>query len=86
MVTASSTRGTGIGGENSDIIINGGSVKATSVHGSPKNTKGANVYCCTIENTNSEKVIIDQNPTTPWKPNIHQAVAPINTKLEKIIL
>ena len=80
-VTASSTRGTGIGGENSDIIINGGSVKATSVHGSPKNTKGANVYCCTIENTNSEKVIIDQNPTTPWKPNIHQAVAPINTNL-----
>ena len=79
-VTASSTRGTGIGGENSDIIINGGSVKATSVHGSPKNTKGANVYCCTIENPDSQKVIIDQNPK-PWKPNNHKAVDPTNTNL-----
>lgn len=80
-VTASSTWGAGIGGglngSCSDITINGGSVKASSVSGSPTNAKGEKVYCCTIENPNSEDVIIDVDGTsTSWKPQNHKAVDP----------
>ena len=83
-VTASSTWGAGIGGglngSCSGITINGGSVKASSVKassvsGSPTNAKGGKVYCCTIENPNSEDVIIDVDGTpTLWKPQNHKAV------------
>ena len=83
-VTASSTWGAGIGGglngSCSDITIDGGSVKASSVKASsvsssPTNAKGGKVYCCTIENPNSEDVIIDVDGTsTLWNPQNHKAV------------
>ena len=73
-VKASSTLGTGI--ESGSLTINGGSVKATSVFSSPKNTKGEDVYCCTIENPKSEAVIIDRDPTS-WEPKNHQAGDPL---------
>ena len=65
---------------SNQIIINGGSVKASSVSSSPTNDHGEKVYCCTIENLNSKKVIIDQN-LKPWEPNNHQAVNPTDTNL-----
>ena len=79
-VTASSANETEKGISSNQITINGGSVKASSVSSSPTNDQGKNVYCCTIENPDSKKVIIDQNPK-PWEPNNHQAVDPTNTNL-----
>ena len=78
-VTASSAHGTDIGGKNSGIVINGGSVKASSVSSSPANAQGE-VYCCTIENKNSDVVIIDGNSTS-WEPKNHLAVDPKDTNL-----
>ena len=88
-VTASSTNGAGIGGGkggagSNNITINGGSVKATSVHGSPKNTKGANVYCCTIENPENANVTIKTETGSSvwnWKPVNHSSLDPDDTNL-----
>ena len=83
-VNAESWHSAGIGGANygscNNITIDGGSVKASSVKASsvsssPTNAKGGKVYCCTIENPNSEDVIIDVDGTsTLWKPKNHKAV------------
>ena len=75
-VTASSADKTKKDISSNQITINGGSVKATSVFSSPKNTKGEDVYCCTIENPKSEAVIIDRDPTS-WEPKNHQAGDPL---------
>ena len=77
-VTASSTNGAGIGGGlygdgSNNITINGGSVKASSVSGSPTNAQGKDVYCCTINNPGSLKVKVDGNP---WIPGNHKNVDP----------
>ena len=75
-VTASSADKTKKDISSNQITINGGSVKASSVFSSPKNTKGEDVYCCTIENPKSEAVIIDRDPTS-WEPKNHQAGDPL---------
>ena len=79
-VTASSANKQKKAISSNQITINGGSVKASSVSSSPTNDHGEKVYCCTIENLNSKKVIIDQN-LKPWEPNNHQAVNPTDTNL-----
>ena len=83
-VTASSERGAGIGGgeggSGNKITINGGSVKATRLDCKPQNSSEQNVYCCTIENKNSDVVIIDGNSTS-WEPKNHLAVDPKDTNL-----
>ena len=82
-VNAKSADSAGIGGGSGrNIIINGGSVKADFGSGSPKpkNRQGADVYCCTIENKNSDEVIIDGNSTS-WEPKNHLAVDPKDTNL-----
>lgn len=74
-VIASSKYGAGIGGSSyggsgSDITINGGSVKASSVSGSPTN-EGKEVYCCTIENPENANVTIKPGTGSSgwnWKP------------------
>ena len=83
-VTARSTDGAGIGGgsyggSGSDITINGGSVKASSVSGSPTN-KGKEVYCCTIENPENANVTIKPG-TGNWKPVNHSSLDPDDTNL-----
>ncbi len=60
LVKVSSDQWCAIGGTKSNITIDGGSVKASSVSSSPTNDHGEKVYCCTIENLNSKKVIIDR--------------------------
>ena len=84
-VTAKSADSAGIGGGSGrNIIINGGSVKADFGSGSqkPKNRQGAEVYCCTIKNENSDKVIIDiDGNSTSWEPKNHLAVDPKDTNL-----
>ena len=83
-VTASSDNGAGIGGgkggSGNKITINGGSVKATRLDYKPQNSSEQNVYCCTIENKNSDVVIIDGNSTS-WEPKNHLAVDPKDTNL-----
>lgn len=79
-VTASSANEQEKDISSNQITINGGSVKASSVSSAPTNDQREKVYCCTIENLNSKKVIIDQNPK-PWEPNNHQAVNPTDTNL-----
>ena len=66
------------GGSCKNITINGGSVKASSVSGSPKNNQGKDVYCCTINNPGSLKVKVDGSP---WTPVNHTNVEPNNTNL-----
>ena len=83
-VTASSTDGAGIGGGlygagSNNITINGGSVKASSVSGSPTN-KGKEVYCCTIENPENANVTIEPG-TGNWKPVNHSSLDPDDTNL-----
>ena len=83
-VTASSDNGAGIGGgkggSGNKITINGGSGKATRLGYKPQNSSEQNVYCCTIENKNSDVVIIDGNSTS-WEPKNHLAVDPKDTNL-----
>ncbi|MFR8661227.1 MAG: hypothetical protein ACLVET_03660, partial [Blautia wexlerae] len=87
-VTASSTDGAGIGGgsyggSGSDITINGGSVKASSVSGSPTN-EGKEVYCCTIENPENANVTIKTGTGSRvwnWKPVNHSSLDPDDTNL-----
>ena len=83
-VTASSDNGAGIGGgkggSGNKITINGGSVKATRLDYKLQNSSEQNVYCCTIENKNSDVVIIDGNSTS-WEPKNHLAVDPKDTNL-----
>ena len=69
--------GYGYGGSCENITINGGSVKASSVSGSPKNDQDE-VYCCTINNPDSLKVKVDGSP---WTPVNHTNVEPNNTNL-----
>ena len=80
-VTASSTYGDGIGsgegGSCEDITINGGSVNAY-LSKRPKNTSGAEVYLCTINNPNSSDVKVDGSP---WTPVNHKNVNPDSTNL-----
>ena len=83
-VTASSTNGAGIGGGkggagSNNITINGGSVKASSVSGSPTN-EGKEVYCCTIENPENANVTIKPG-TGNWKPVNHSSLDLIDTNL-----
>ena len=83
-VNAKSKFGAGIGGgkggSGNKITINGGSVKATRLDYKPQNSSEQNVYCCTIENKNSDVVIIDGNSTS-WEPKNHLAVDPKDTNL-----
>ena len=87
-VTASSTNGAGIGGGkggagSNNITINGGSVKASSVSGSPTN-KGKEVYCCTIENPENANVTIKPGTGSSewnWKPVNHSSLDPDDTNL-----
>ena len=69
--------GYGYGGSCENITINGGSVKASSVSGSPKSDQDE-VYCCTINNPDSLKVKVDGSP---WTPVNHTNVEPNNTNL-----
>ena len=70
--------GGGEGGSCENIIINGGSVNASSVSVSPKNNQGKDVYCCTINNPGSLKVKVDGSP---WTPVNHKNVDPNDTNL-----
>ena len=87
-VTASSTNGAGIGGGkggagSNNITINGGSVKASSVSGSPTN-EGKEVYCCTIENPENANVTIKTGTGSRvwnWKPVNHSSLDPDDTNL-----
>ena len=87
-VTARSTDGAGIGGGkggagSNNITINGGSVKASSVSGSPTN-KGKEVYCCTIENPENANVTIKTGTGSRvwnWKPVNHSSLDPDDTNL-----
>ena len=87
-VTASSTNGAGIGGGkggagSNNITINGGSVKASSVSGSPTN-EGKEVYCCTIENPENANVTIKTGTGSrvwDWKPVNHSSLDPDDTNL-----
>lgn len=87
-VTASSTDGAGIGGGlygagSNNITINGGSVKASSVSGSPTN-EGKEVYCCTIENPENANVTIKTGTgSSVWngKPVNHSSLDPDDTNL-----
>ena len=89
-VTASSTNGAGIGGGkggagSNNITINGGSVKASSVSGSPTN-EGKEVYCCTIENPENANVTIKTGTGSGssvwnWKPVNHSSLDPDDTNL-----
>ena len=84
-VNATSTNKAGIGdGYSSNIysnkgenfFISGGSVKASSLSNSPKNTpgvNGVNVYLCTINNPDSLNVKIDN---IPWTPVNHKNIDP----------
>ena len=84
-VNATSTNKAGIGdGYSSNIysnkgenfFISGGSVKASSLSDSPKNTpgvNGVNVYLCTINNPDSLNVKIDN---IPWTPVNHKNIDP----------
>ena len=65
---------------SNQITINGGSVNASFVSSSPTNAHGEKVYCCTIENLNSEEVKIDGNPKS-WNPKNHNAVDSTDTNL-----
>ena len=82
-VTASSANEQEKDISSNHITINGGSVKASSVSSAPTNDQGKKVYCCTIENPDSEDVIIiDVDETsTLWNPQNHKAVDPNNKKL-----
>ena len=82
-IEASSQAAIGIDIENGSLTIKGGSVKASSVSSAPTNDQGKKVYCCTIENPDSEDVIIiDVDETsTLWNPQNHKAVDPNNKKL-----
>lgn len=62
-----------------NITINGGSVKASSVSGSPTN-EGKEVYCCTIENPENANVTIKPG-TGNWKPVNHSSLDPDDTNL-----
>ena len=87
-VTASSTNGAGIGGGkggagSNNITINGGSVKASSVSGSPTNAQ-EKVYCCTIENPENANVTIKTETGSSvwnWKPVNHSSLDPDDTNL-----
>ena len=87
-VTASSTNGAGIGGgkggaSSNNITINGGSVKASSVSGSPTNAQ-EKVYCCTIENPENANVTIKTETGSSvwnWKPVNHSSLDPDDTNL-----
>ena len=87
-VTARSTDGAGIGGGkggagSNNITINGGSVKASSVSGSPTN-EGKEVYCCTIENPENANVTIKTGTGSRvwnWKPVNHSSLDPDDTNL-----
>ena len=88
-VTASSTNGAGIGGgyeyggSCENITINGGSVKASSVSGSPTNAQ-EKVYCCTIENPENANVTIKTETGSSvwnWKPVNHSSLDPDDTNL-----
>ena len=66
-----------------NITINGGSVKASSVSGSPTN-KGKEVYCCTIENPENANVTIKTGTgSSVWngKPVNHSSLDPDDTNL-----
>ena len=82
-VTASSADKTKKDISSNQITINGGSVKASSVSSAPTNDQGEKVYCCTIENPDSENVIIiDVDETsTLWNPQDHKAVDPNDKRL-----
>ena len=67
------------GAGSNNITINGGSVKASSVSGSPTN-KGKEVYCCTIENPENANVTIKPG-TGNWKPVNHSSLDPDDTNL-----
>ena len=88
-VTASSKYGAGIGGGKGyggsckNITINGGSVKASSVSGSPTN-EGKEVYCCTIENPENANATIKTGTGSrvwDWKPVNHSSLDPDDTNL-----
>ncbi len=82
-VTASSANEQEKDISSNHITINGGSVKASSVSSAPTNDQGKKVYCCTIENPDSEDVIIiDVDETsTLWNPQNHKAVDPNDKRL-----
>ena len=87
-VNARSTDGAGIGGGlygagSNNITINGGSVKASSVSGSPTNAQ-EKVYCCTIENPENANVTIKTETGSSvwnWKPVNHSSLDPDDTNL-----
>ena len=80
--------GAGIGGGlygagSNNITINGGSVKASSVSGSPTNAQ-EKVYCCTIENPENANVTIKTETGSSvwnWKPVNHSSLDPDDTNL-----
>ena len=77
--------GKGYGGSCKNITINGGSVKASSVSGSPTN-EGKEVYCCTIENPENANVTIKTGTGSGssvwnWKPVNHSSLDPDDTNL-----
>ena len=75
--------GDGSSGSCSNITINGGSVKASSVSGSPTNAQ-EKVYCCTIENPENANVTIKTETGSSvwnWKPVNHSSLDPDDTNL-----